>query len=148
MRTAVLETPKIVSFFNERLTPYPFSEVGVLTTDNRIGFALETQTLVTLPASFGRGEDVVENTMVVAHEIAHLWFSSLVTYKTNRDIWVHEGFATYLGELYTSERYKGQYSLEENIKGNYPSVVNGLFVSQLSRATLVAFLKTPWAAPR
>jgi aminopeptidase N len=142
MREAVLETPKIVSFFNERLTPYPFAEVGVITTDNRIGFALETQTLVTLPASFGRGEDVVENTMVVAHEIAHLWFSSLVTYKTNRDIWVHEGFATYLGELYASERYRGQYSLEENIKGNYPSVVNGLFVNQFSRPTLVAFLKS------
>jgi aminopeptidase N len=141
MREAVLETPKIISYFNERLTPYPFTEVGVITTDNRIGFALETQTLVTLPASFGRGEDVVENTMVVAHELAHLWFSSLVTYKTNRDIWVHEGFASYLGELYTAERYEGQYSLEENIKGNYPSVVNGRFVNQLDKPTLVGFLK-------
>jgi aminopeptidase N len=143
MRQAVLETPKIISFFNERLTPYPFPEVGVITTDNDLGFALETQTLVTLPASFGGGESLGLNAMVVAHELAHLWFSSLVTYKTNKDIWVHEGFAEYLGDLYVSENLKGSYpSLEETITGNYPSVANGLYVRTLEKSELVGALKT------
>jgi aminopeptidase N len=140
MRQAVLETPNIIRYFNERLTPYPFPEVGVLTTDNNLGFALETQTLVTMPASFGNS-GLPYTTMVVAHELAHLWFSSLVTYKTNKDIWVHEGFAQYLGELYATERFRGQYSLEDNLRRAYPSIVNGRRVTSLGRGNLVNLLK-------
>jgi aminopeptidase N len=148
MREAVMETPNIINFFNKYLTPYPFAEVGVLTTDNDLGFALETQTLVTMPASFGQGENVAFNTMVVAHELAHLWFSSLVTYKTNKDIWVHEGFAEYLGMLYAADRYKDQFSLEDSLRDSYPSLVNGLFVRQLEKAQLVTALKTQFGNSR
>ncbi len=140
MRQAVLETPNIIRFFNERLIPYPFPEVGALTTDNNLGFALETQTLVTMPSSFGNA-GLPYTTMVVAHELAHLWFSSLVTYKTNKDIWVHEGFAQYLGDLYATQRFPGQYSLEDNLRRAYPSIVNGIRVSTLERVQLVQSLR-------
>lgn len=36
--------------------------------------------------------------MVIAHEIAHLWFGDLVTLSTWSDLWLNEGFATWMAD--------------------------------------------------
>ncbi len=41
--------------------------------------------------------------MVIAHEMAHMWFGDLVTLKWWDDIWLNESFAEYMGYQTTAE---------------------------------------------
>jgi aminopeptidase N len=71
MRKALAETGNILKFLSEKLVPYPYAEVGAITSDTVRGFALETQGLVSMPVSFGRGETFELAAEVMAHELAH-----------------------------------------------------------------------------
>jgi aminopeptidase N len=143
MRQAVLETPNIIKFFQDKIGAYPFSEVGVLTVNNNLGFALETQSLVTLAASYGRGETVVHDSEIVAHELAHQWFGALVSFKTHKDIFVHEGFAQYFGWLYTDFRYADQgESLKGQIEDVYGDISAGSFVADLTKDQFLERLRS------
>jgi aminopeptidase N len=140
MRQAVLETPKIMSFLEEKLGAYPFKEVGVLTVNNPLGFALETQSLVTLPVSFG--PDFQVSTGTVAHELAHQWFGAYVTFKTHKDMWVHEGFAEYFGWLYNDFRFPGQdESVKTQIEYAYPDIVAGSATADMNKSQFLQRLR-------
>ncbi len=64
--------PEILAFLKTQFGPYPFKDAGgIVPNDDRLGFALETQTRpIYSPGFFGGGE----NAGVVTHENAHQWF--------------------------------------------------------------------------
>jgi aminopeptidase N len=94
-------TADMIEFYADLFGPYPFVAYGAVVVDDRLGLALETQTLSIF------GPDTAASESVVAHELSHQWFGNAVSPATWQDIWLNEGFATYAALLW-AEHEGGQ----------------------------------------
>ena len=89
------ELYKIFPFFDSLFIPYPFMDEKYGHAQFGWGGGMEHQTI-----SFMNNF----NFDLTAHELAHHWFGDLITCSSWEDIWLNEGFATYLTGL-ANERF-------------------------------------------
>lgn len=95
---AKLNTPnslQIMALYNELFGTYPFADEKYGHAQFGWGGGMEHQTM-SFMYNFSYG--------LIAHEMAHQWFGDKVTCGSWADIWLNEGFATYLTGL-TMQRY-------------------------------------------
>lgn len=92
-----------VRVFEQLLGPYPWrkEKYGVVETPH---LGMEHQTILAYGNGFRDGDkdyDWLHN-----HELAHEWWGNLITCRDWKDMWLHEGFGSYMQPLYL-ERHAG-----------------------------------------
>jgi aminopeptidase N len=83
---------EMIGYFASLFGRYPFTSFGSIVDDDTLGYALETQTRPIYSRRATEG--------TVAHELAHQWFGDAVSPRLWKDIWLNEGWATYLAWLW------------------------------------------------
>lgn len=113
------KTPKMLALFEKTTgVKFPFAKYDQTVVGNFDAFAgMENVTATTMadteiysalePAAVRNTENLV------SHELAHSWFGNLVTCENWSELWLNEGFATFMESVFIENEYGRAAYLEE-----------------------------------
>jgi aminopeptidase N len=101
-RRLFAEFPRMLDFFEQEIGPYPWGDekMGVVETPH---LGMEHQTLNAYGNGYKPGPYGFD--WLLQHEFAHEWFGNQMTNADWDDMWLHEGFGTYMQPLYGQYLY-------------------------------------------
>ncbi len=110
----------VLRYLDHLVGPFPFSKLANVQSTTRYG-GMENAGAIFYDEKAVRGTRSQEHT--VAHEIAHQWFGDSASEIDWHDVWLSEGFATYLPHLYF-EHYYGSDRLRERMITDRNTVIS------------------------
>lgn len=87
----------IMRFFIDCIGPYPFQKLANVQSKTIFG-GMENASAIFYTETSVTGNRSAED--LLAHEVAHQWFGNMATEKSFAHLWLSEGFATYLTNIY------------------------------------------------
>ncbi len=93
-------TTEILSWFVKKIGPYPYYQLANVQSKTRYG-GMENAGCIFYHENSIDGKNGSEG--LFAHEIAHQWFGNSASEADWHHVWLSEGFATYLTEVYKQE---------------------------------------------
>lgn len=96
-RELFAEFAPILDFFESTIGPYPFADekMGIAETPH---LGMEHQTINAYGNKYAKAPEGYD--WLLHHEFAHEWFGNQMTNSDWDDMWLHEGFGSYMQPLY------------------------------------------------
>jgi aminopeptidase N len=110
----------ILKFFTEYIAPFPFEKLANVQSTTIFG-GMENASAIFYDERAVNGRRTSEPT--VAHEIAHQWFGDMASEKSFEHLWLSEGFATYLTNIYWEQQY-GKEKMWERLEEDRQKVIS------------------------
>lgn len=106
------EAGRIVTTFADWLGAFPYPRLSHVQSATRFGGMENASAIFYSDQAFRSG---TLSTSLIAHETAHQWFGDAVTPRRWADLWLSEGFATFLAAAYT-QRTRGDSAYLEDMR--------------------------------
>lgn len=115
-----IHTPKVLEamqLFHKYFGDYPFIKEKYGHVQFGWGGGMEHQTATFI---------ITPDESLMAHELGHQWFGDKITANSWEDIWLHEGFATYLAAFHMENKYPAtKIQNRKNLIDNITSEIGG-----------------------
>jgi aminopeptidase N len=112
--------PQITTYYESFIGRYPFDKLYNVQSTTKYG-GMENAGCIFYDENSVDGKHTNES--LLAHEIAHQWFGNSVSETNWNNLWLSEGFATYLENMYMEKKY-GQDTLISIMNDGRISVLN------------------------
>lgn len=101
-KNSFVNLKRAIGAYDTLFYPYMWQRVGYLFVPFNAG-AMEHASAIAYPKAFANGSLTYQD--IMAHELSHHWFGDLATCRTQEDMWLNEGWASYCEYIFNEWVY-------------------------------------------